>query len=189
MSGRRERTAPVVTRLPLHAAMQDARPALTHLRLLCDDTAMLQHAHHGVARIEDGYCVDDAARMLPIADELSNGPGGEEWAVVLGRLLAFLRGAAIDSDGAMRNFMAWDRHWLDEPHGGDHVGRTIWGLGEVVEAGGAHSELCAEAAAPAASSVDPQWPTRSIVYAGSGWWRPRRPTRHGMLTSIRSCTR
>jgi hypothetical protein len=32
----------------------------------------------------------------------------------------------------MRNFMAYDRRWLDEPHIGDHVGRTIWALGEIL---------------------------------------------------------
>ena len=28
--------------------------------------------------------------------------------------------------------MAYDRRWLDEPHVGDHVGRTIWALGEIL---------------------------------------------------------
>ena len=32
----------------------------------------------------------------------------------------------------MRNFMGYDRRWLDEPHVGDHVGRTVWALGDVL---------------------------------------------------------
>ena len=28
--------------------------------------------------------------------------------------------------------MGYDRRWLDEPHVGDHVGRTIWALGEIL---------------------------------------------------------
>ena len=32
----------------------------------------------------------------------------------------------------MRNFMSYDRRWLDEPHMGDHVGRTVWALGEIL---------------------------------------------------------
>ena len=32
----------------------------------------------------------------------------------------------------MRNFMSYDRRWLDDPHVGDHVGRSIWALGEVL---------------------------------------------------------
>jgi hypothetical protein len=32
----------------------------------------------------------------------------------------------------MRNFMSYDRRWLDEPHTGDHVGRSIWALGDIL---------------------------------------------------------
>ena len=35
-------------------------------------------------------------------------------------------------DGGMRNFMGYDRRWLDEPHVGDHVGRSVWALGEIL---------------------------------------------------------
>jgi hypothetical protein len=28
--------------------------------------------------------------------------------------------------------MGYDRRWLDEPHVGDHVGRTVWALGEIL---------------------------------------------------------
>ena len=28
--------------------------------------------------------------------------------------------------------MSYDRRWLDEPHIGDHVGRTVWALGEIL---------------------------------------------------------
>ena len=34
----------------------------------------------------------------------------------------------------MRNLISYDRRWLDGPHGGDHVGRAAWGLGEVIAA-------------------------------------------------------
>ena len=46
------------------------------------------------------------------------------------RALAFLHAAT--GDGGMRNFMSYDRRWLDEPHVGDHVGRSIWALGEIL---------------------------------------------------------
>ena len=32
----------------------------------------------------------------------------------------------------MRNFMGYDRRWLDQPHVGDHVGRSIWALGDIL---------------------------------------------------------
>jgi hypothetical protein len=32
----------------------------------------------------------------------------------------------------MRNFMTYDRRWIDDAHVGDHVGRAIWALGDVL---------------------------------------------------------
>jgi hypothetical protein len=32
----------------------------------------------------------------------------------------------------MHNLLAYDRRWLDEPHTGDHLGRTAWALGEII---------------------------------------------------------
>jgi hypothetical protein len=67
-----------------------------------------------------------------VALELESRTGDSVWTPVLGRSLAFLYDAA-DADGAgMRNFMSYDRNWLDEPHVGDHVGRSIWALGDVL---------------------------------------------------------
>jgi hypothetical protein len=143
-------------------------PGTAHLRLLCDDTCVIQHAHHGIPRLEDGYCVDDAARLLPVAAHLAESTGDEYWTVTIGRCLAFLRSAAAGGNGAMRNFMSWDRRWLDDPHHGDHVGRAIWGLGELVamntaftaEAGGLIDELL--------PAIGPGGATRTIAYAGLG---------------------
>lgn len=110
-----------------------AAPARTHVRTLCDDSAMLQHAALRIPRLEEGYCVDDAARLLPLAARWARDPGeGEYWEVTITRLLAFLRAAEGGGNGAMRNFMSWNRNWLDEPHDGDHVGRAVWGLGELI---------------------------------------------------------
>ena len=51
---------------------------------------------------------------------------------MLYRSLAFLSDATDDDGSGMRNFMNYDRRWLDEPHVGDHVGRAIWSLGDVL---------------------------------------------------------
>jgi hypothetical protein len=52
------------------------------------------------------------------------------WTSTLYRALAFLH--AAEGEGGMRNFMGYDRRWLDEPHMGDHVGRSVWALGEIL---------------------------------------------------------
>ena len=81
---------------------------------------------------ETGYCVDDVARLAVVALELTGRTPDRQWTPVLHRSLAFLQFAAGPEGTGMRNFMGYDRRWLDQPHVGDHVGRTIWALGEIL---------------------------------------------------------
>jgi hypothetical protein len=143
-------------------------PGTMHLRLLCDDTGVIQHAHYGIPRLEDGYCVDDVARLLPVAAYLADSTGDEWWTVMIARCLAFLRSAARDGHGGMRNFMSWDRHWLDDPHPGDHVGRAIWGLGELAGRGKAFANEACELIDQLAPAMDPGGSSRTIAYASLG---------------------
>lgn len=163
---------PVVLALQQPAAHQprraDIKPGVAHLRLLCDDTAILQHAHYNVPRVEDGYCIDDAGRMLPIAAHLAVVTGDDGWFVTVGRLLAFVRSAMVDGKGNMRNFMSWNRRWLDEPHLGDHVGRAVWGLGELIAADGCFAEEACDLMDVLAPTILPSWPTKSLAYAALG---------------------
>jgi hypothetical protein len=76
--------------------------------------------------------VDDVARLALVAFELSRRYGEQPWSRILYRSLAFLHAATDQQGGGMRNFMSYERHWLDEPHLGDHVGRSIWALGEIL---------------------------------------------------------
>ena len=106
------------------------RTSTAHLRAMVDETGIYQHAEGRVPALEHGYCVDDVARLLPVAQELAL--TDPTWAPDVVRALAFLRAASDGESAAMRNFLSWDRTWLDEPHNGDHVGRTIWALGELL---------------------------------------------------------
>jgi glycosyltransferase involved in cell wall biosynthesis len=101
-----------------------------HLLTLADDVGIVQHAHGIIPNRSSGYCVDDVARLAVVSLALAE--RGEEpvWTSNLYRALAFLQAAA--DDGGMRNFMGYDRRWLDEPHIGDHVGRSIWALGDIL---------------------------------------------------------
>lgn len=103
-----------------------------HLWTLVDDVGIVQHANGVIPNWETGYCVDDVARLAVVALELSGRAPDRQWTPVLHRSLAFLRFAAGPDGTGMRNFMGYDRRWLDEPHVGDHVGRTIWALGEIL---------------------------------------------------------
>jgi len=103
-----------------------------HLLTLVDDVGIVQHAHGVIPNRETGYCVDDVARLAVVALELARRYGEQPWNTILYRALAYLHAATDQGGGGMRNFMSYERHWLDEPHVGDHVGRSIWALGEVL---------------------------------------------------------
>ena len=102
-----------------------------HLLTLVDDVGIVQHANGVIPHRESGYCVDDVARLAVVALELARRGDEQVWTSILYRSLAFLQDATGPQAG-MRNFMGYDRRWLDEPHLGDHVGRSVWALGEIL---------------------------------------------------------
>jgi hypothetical protein len=101
-----------------------------HLLTLADDVGIVQHAHGIIPNRDSGYCVDDVARLAVVSLALARRGDEQVWTSHLYRSLAFLHAAA--AGGGMRNFMSYDRRWLDEPHVGDHVGRSIWALGDIL---------------------------------------------------------
>ena len=102
-----------------------------HLLTLVDDVGIVQHANGVIPNRATGYCVDDVARLAVVALELARRGDEQAWTSTLYRSIAFLEDAT-DPRAGMRNFMGYDRRWLDEPHLGDHVGRSIWALGEIL---------------------------------------------------------
>ena len=102
-----------------------------HLRTLVDDAGIVQHANGVIPNRETGYCVDDVARLAVVALELARREDEQVWTSIVYRSISFLQDATVAGAG-MRNFMGYDRRWLDEPHLGDHVGRSIWSLGEIL---------------------------------------------------------
>ncbi|RMB59628.1 hypothetical protein [Tessaracoccus antarcticus] len=112
-------------------AQWDVLLATRHLDVLVDDIGILQHADGSAPNLSHGYCVDDVARLLIVAAGLHRRhPERDVHWRMMNRALSFLIDA--EGGGVMRNFMSIERRWLDEPHMGDHVGRTVWGLGELL---------------------------------------------------------
>jgi hypothetical protein len=114
-------------------AHQDAGPPALrteYLLSMCDDTGLLQHAVHSVPDRHHGYCVDDNARALLLACAL-NAPGEHGLPDVLTtRLAAFVQHAWNPGTARFRNFMSFDRRWLEDSGSEDSHGRTLWALGE-----------------------------------------------------------
>ena len=121
----------VVPRSPA-ASLPRARGS--HLLTMVDDVGIIQHADGIVPLRSSGYCTDDVARLAIVALGMDRTTGGEAYHRILARSVAFLRHAWSAEELGMRNFMSYDRRWLDQPHGGDHLGRAAWALGEVVAA-------------------------------------------------------
>lgn len=105
---------------------------LEHLTALTDDVGVIQHAVEDIPNRSTGYCVDDVGRALMVATAAGAYPELEVEAVRLGRIyLAYLLDAQRP-DGRMRNFMGYDRRWLEDVGSEDSFGRALWGLGYTV---------------------------------------------------------
>jgi len=136
-----ERTVQPKAALKDEAAVDavDFLPALNaaHLLDLTDDTGILQHAIFSVPNSSEGYTTDDNARALIVAtlmhasaenvDEQTNRR-------LRHRYLAFLWLAFNTDTGRFRNFLAYDRRWLENVGSDDSHGRALWSLGTVLGA-------------------------------------------------------
>ncbi len=107
---------------------------LEHLRLMTDDTGVLQHAIFSVPRYDEGYCVDDNARALLLIALIEDAGEIDPASLrTLGaRYLAFLSHAFNPNTGRFRNFMSYSRQWLEDTGSEDSHGRALWALGTVV---------------------------------------------------------
>jgi glycosyltransferase involved in cell wall biosynthesis len=104
---------------------------LDHMRVMTDDTGILQHATFNVPRYADGYCLDDNARALLVMAYVEEA-GTEDPKVVrelASRYLGFISYAFDEGTGRFRNFMSYARSWVEDCGSEDSQGRALWALG------------------------------------------------------------
>ncbi|WP_188964166.1 glycosyltransferase family 4 protein [Deinococcus aquiradiocola] len=90
-----------------------ARPAqvqLTHLHAMTDGTGLFQHATGAVPNPHEGYTTDDNARALQLVCRL---PVSAAHLALARRYLSFLHYAIDEGSGVFRNFLSYDRRWLE----------------------------------------------------------------------------
>ncbi len=110
---------------------------LDHLFRMSDSTGMFQHASFTVPNFAEGYCTDDNARALALAMMLQNlGCGSEELNAHAATYAAFLNHAFDRKRGRFRNFMSFDRRWLEAIGSEDCQGHALWALGLCVAQSG-----------------------------------------------------
>jgi glycosyltransferase involved in cell wall biosynthesis len=115
----------------------DHLPALnpSHLLTMTDDTGILQHAIFSVPNTREGYTTDDNARALIVSVLLDENPeyaGRREYLNLSHRYLSFLWLAFHADSGRFRNFLGYNRKWLEDVGSDDSHGRALWSLGKVL---------------------------------------------------------
>ena len=106
---------------------------LDHLQRMTDGTGMFQHAKYTLPNFAEGYCTDDNARALMLTVLLEQlGEDSPQVRALATRYAAFINHAYNPATRRFRNFMSFDRKWLEELGSEDSNGRTLWALGMCV---------------------------------------------------------
>ncbi|RVT90532.1 glycosyltransferase family 4 protein [Sphingomonas crocodyli] len=115
-------------RLPMAYRQVEAAPCLDAIEQLSDHCGMMQHSIFSVPDRNHGYCVDDNARALILMHRLGNARGDRSEALAI-IYASFVQHAWNSARGAFRNFMSYDRRWLEEVGSEDSFGRSLWSVG------------------------------------------------------------
>jgi hypothetical protein len=102
-----------------------------HLHHMTDETGILQHAVFTIPNYLEGYTTDDNARALMVS-ALLEALGNKEASELASRYLAFIWYAFNSETGCFRNFMDYQRRWMETSGSDDSHGRTLWALGTVL---------------------------------------------------------
>ncbi|QBO57065.1 glycosyltransferase family 4 protein [Chryseobacterium salivictor] len=106
--------------------------SLTHIKRLTDDTGIIQHAKFGIPNLKEGYCLDDNARamlMACMAYKLKKNQIALDLMPIYLSYIHYMQ----NKDGTFRNFLSFNRNFLDEVGSEDSFGRTIWSLGYLMQ--------------------------------------------------------
>jgi glycosyltransferase involved in cell wall biosynthesis len=121
-------------RPPRHEAVVVPDVDMSHMLVLTDDTGILQHAVRNVPRYAEGYCTDDNARALLLVslmeEERVEPPA--KLRTLATRYLGFLNYAFNAANGKFRNFLSYDRVWMEQAGSDDSHGRALWALGTAI---------------------------------------------------------
>ncbi|HEY2726059.1 MAG TPA: glycosyltransferase family 4 protein [Parafilimonas sp.] len=104
---------------------------LTHIMRLTDNTGIVQHAKYGIPNLKEGYCLDDNTRALLMITMAYRQLKSSEALKLLPVYLSFVHYMQTVG-GHFRNFLHFNRAYLDEIGSEDSFGRNIWALGYLI---------------------------------------------------------
>ncbi len=105
--------------------------SLAHILRLTDDTGIIQHAKFGIPNLKEGYCLDDNSRallMVLMAYRQKKNTDALRLAPIYLSFINYMQ----NKNGTFRNFLSFNRNFLDETGSEDSFGRTIWALGYLI---------------------------------------------------------
>ena len=102
---------------------------LDHLHRFTDDCGVLQHGKYAIPNRYEGYCLDDNGRALLLVGMLAEQGLGDrgEMARLADIYISYVFHAQ-NTDGTFRNFMSYDRRFLERQGSEDSYGRALWGV-------------------------------------------------------------
>lgn len=100
--------------------------------ILTDDVGIFQHSVYGIPDPRKGYTTDDNSRALILAVMLLERFEDKQYLRLVCRYLSFMLNAQND-DGSFKNFMNYNRAFIEEKGSEDCFGRCLWSLGRTIE--------------------------------------------------------
>lgn len=98
---------------------------------LTDDVGIFQHSVYGIPDPGKGYTTDDNSRALILAVMLFESFKEIKYLRLVCKYLAFILNAQNDN-GKFKNFMNYNREFMEEEGSEDCFGRTLWALGRTI---------------------------------------------------------
>jgi hypothetical protein len=114
--------------------MKDADKGLLftkYLFALSDDVGIFQHSIYGIPDLSKGYTTDDNSRGLILAVMLYERFGQRKYLKLIYKYMAFMMYAQNDN-GKFKNFMNFQREFMEEEGSEDCFGRCLWALGRTI---------------------------------------------------------
>lgn len=110
------------------------KPSLSAVARMSDGCGMLQHSRSTVPDRRHGYCLDDNARALMLAAHFeAEGIEAKRTIALATTYASFVDLAWDEQSKRFRNFMGFDRQWLEQEGSQDSFGRALWAIGRTAE--------------------------------------------------------
>lgn len=102
-----------------------------YLFTITDDVGIFQHSIYGIPDLSKGYTTDDNSRALILAVMLFERFKKRKYLKLIYKYLAFMIYAQNDN-GKFKNFMNFNREFIEEEGSEDCFGRCFWALGRTI---------------------------------------------------------